>query len=418
MGEPKCRPDAPRVGARYRAGALEDPQPIARRFAYPAGMRQAAKLPADAVRGLRPPATARGTTAGGKPPRSPALLAAWFFAPLAFLCLILAGLWLGSDRDIEPAQASPKPQVQLAAIFTAPETIEAVAGRSVSFPIALDGTVPPRSVVAIGGLPQGSNFSQGRPFGEDEWNLKPDQIGDLELVLPAAASGEYRLSIMLVAPDDAVIARADSLLLATRAAPPAPFEQVAVESAAAAGDGKSETLVLNPVLDGTLASIPATVPGGAMTRPTSADGAESDSTPSLAAAEQAGEVTAPTTVPPGRQPVPSALGPSTGEAGLGTVQPSIFVNMRARPSSSSPVLGVIAKGAELPVLDRKRGWVEVAHPESGKQGWIYSGLLVGETKPSRRVSRVAPAEPEDNSDSFWGRVGRWLSPTPETPKQN
>ncbi|MFO7477775.1 MAG: SH3 domain-containing protein [Methyloceanibacter sp.] len=129
-------------------------------------------------------------------------------------------------------------------------------------------------------------------------------------------------------------------------------------------------------------------------------------------------MTAPGTIPSG-QPAPSALGPATGvEAGLGTVQPSVFVNMRERPSSSSPVLGVIARGAELPVLDRKRGWVEVAHPESGKQGWIYSGLLVGEAKPNRRVRRAAPAEPEGHSESFWGTIGRWISPSPETSKQN
>lgn len=296
--------------------------------------------------------------------------------------------------------------------------IEAAAGQSVSFPIGLDGTVPPRSVVAVRGLPQGSNFSQGRPFGENEWNLKPDQIGELEFVLPAAASGEYRLSIALISPDDAVIAQADTLLLATPAYPPAPFEQVAVESAAAGGDQVSETLVLNPVPDGNLVSIPTAVPGGAMAGLTPAVGAETDPAPSLAAAEQPEQVTALQTIPPG-QPAPSALGPATGvEAGLGTVQPSVFVNMREGPSSSSPVLGVIAKGAELPVLDRKRGWVEVAHPESGKQGWIYSGLLVGEAKPNRRVRRAAPAEPEGHSESFWGTIGRWISPSPETSKQD
>jgi uncharacterized protein YgiM (DUF1202 family) len=107
-----------------------------------------------------------------------------------------------------------------------------------------------------------------------------------------------------------------------------------------------------------------------------------------------------------------------GTGGLGTVQPSVFVNMREAPSSSSPVLGVIAKGADLPVLDRKRGWVQVAHPETGKQGWIYSGLLVGEAKPNQRIRRIAPAEDAPQSESLWGRLGRWLSPPPEQSNPN
>jgi uncharacterized protein YgiM (DUF1202 family) len=106
---------------------------------------------------------------------------------------------------------------------------------------------------------------------------------------------------------------------------------------------------------------------------------------------------------------------TTGQGADGeTVEPSVFVNLREGPSSSAAVLGVVAKGAKLPVLDRKRGWVQVTDPAGGKTGWIYSGLLVGEAKPQyRRVSRVAPAESEPKSESFWGRIGRWLSPSKE-----
>jgi hypothetical protein len=85
---------------------------------------------------------------------------------------------------------------------------------------------------------------------------------------------------------------------------------------------------------------------------------------------------------------PNMLGQAeTGETGLGTVEPSVFVNLRDRPSSSSPVLGVVAKGTKLPVLDRKRGWVQVTDPASGKEGWIYGGLLAGEAKTHYRRSR-------------------------------
>ena len=108
-------------------------------------------------------------------------------------------------------------------MLTAPDRIEAIAGEDVSFPIAIDGTdgVPSRSVIAVKGLPQGSNFSEGRPYGDSEWSLKPDQIGDLDLVLPADANGEFKLGIALIGPDDAVIAEAETLLEITPA-PPAP----------------------------------------------------------------------------------------------------------------------------------------------------------------------------------------------------
>ena len=99
-----------------------------------------------------------------------------------------------------------------------------------------------------------------------------------------------------------------------------------------------------------------------------------------------------------------------GKSALGTVQPSVFVNMREAPSSSAPVLGVIAQGATLPVLERKRGWVQVTDPASGKQGWIYSGLLDGAAKPDQRIRRVAPPEVAPKSESLWDRMGRWLTP--------
>jgi hypothetical protein len=55
-------------------------------------------------------------------------------------------------------------------------------------------------------LPQGSTLSSGRPYGETEWNLKTDEIGDLHLTLPINASGKAKLTIGLVGPDGSVIA--------------------------------------------------------------------------------------------------------------------------------------------------------------------------------------------------------------------
>jgi hypothetical protein len=248
-------------------------------------------------------------------------------------------------------------------VLTAPDRIEAIAGEDVSFPIAIDGTdgVPSRSVIAVKGLPQGSNFSEGRPYGDSEWSLKPDQIGDLDLVLPAGANGEFKLGIALIGPDDAVIAEAETLLEITPA-PPAP--------AAMTPD-------------------PAGAPGDEA-------GAEQEPTPE-ATTSPAGESD---TVEPSKE----------AENGLGSVQPSVYANLRDGPSSSAPVVGVIAKGAKLSVLDRKRGWVQVADPATDKKGWIYSGNLAGDAKTHHsRRKRAAPAAAEP--ESFWGRVGSWLSPS-------
>src|ERR1700693_3014512 len=132
--------------------------------------------------------------------------------------------WLGV---INPPWSKPATPAPAPAVLTAPATIEATAGEEISFPIALDGTdgVPARSVIAISGLPQGSQFSDGRPYGEMEWNLKSDQIGDLHLVLPNTANGESKLTIKLISPDDAVIADAETILKVASA----PIERAGAE---------------------------------------------------------------------------------------------------------------------------------------------------------------------------------------------
>jgi hypothetical protein len=40
------------------------------------------------------------------------------------------------------------------------------------------------------GLPQGSTFSAGRPYGATEWNFKTDEIGDLYLSVPNTGESE------------------------------------------------------------------------------------------------------------------------------------------------------------------------------------------------------------------------------------
>ena len=130
--------------------------------------------------------------------------------------------WLGAiNAPWSPATHPPNegsvPAVQSAVpspVLSSPAMLEASAGGHITFPIALDGTdgVPARSIIAIKGLPRGSKLSSGRPYDETEWNLKPDEIGDLHLVLPSNASGEAKLIIQLVATDGAIIADAAMVL--------------------------------------------------------------------------------------------------------------------------------------------------------------------------------------------------------------
>ena len=415
MGQPKPNSDVVKLSARYPADVLENPKPIAQRFAHSADLRQAPLRrtePPTASPPAGPPAPMRGATAsaGGRLAFRTRLLFVGLILAALVPSLVLAALGLGliGMPGSEAVVAVPAPQPPApSAVLTAPDRIEAIAGENVSFPIALDGTdgVPPRSVVAIKGLPPGSNFSEGRPYGDSEWNLKPDQIGDLHLILPGHillghANGEFRLGIALIGPDDQVIAEAETLLEIAPA--PAPVEQAApVASGLPSPDG-SEAAASAPV-------------------PDAGHGAELEETPTTMEVATAPSGDPPPdkieqtmesgTAPAGDTP-PNTLGKAEdGESGLGTVQPSMFVNLREWPSSSSAVLGVIAKDVKLPVLDRKRGWVQVTDPATGKNGWIYSGLLVGEAKPHYRRKRAAPAAAESKSESFWSRLGGWLSPS-------
>lgn len=246
---------------------------------------------------------------------------------------------LAPNESPVPASRSAVPP----AVLSAPATLEATVGEQVIFPIALDGTdgVPARSIIAVSGLPQGSTLSSGRPYGDTEWNLKTDEIGDLHLVLPHTASGEAKLIVQLVAPDGTIIADT-ATLLKTAADPKANIgasnnkaefaeEQVLDERAHQPGP---------PGLEESLATPPAT--------------------------------TAPTADPvplPSRRPTPTANHDGRGN----WIKPSAFVNLREGPSPSARVISVVAKGVKLRVIGRKNRWVQVTNPATSERGWIYTG---------------------------------------------
>ena len=242
------------------------------------------------------------------------------------------------SRPVTPAPnenlvPAPRPAIP-PAVLSAPATLEATAGEDVIFPIALDGTdgVPARSIIAISGLPQGSALSSGRPYGETEWNLKSDEIGDLHLVLPSTASGEAKVTIQLVAPDGAVLADT-ATELKMMAAPDAELKEVQVwdEWAQALGATGIEESFTN--LDGAAITSEDLVPL------------------------------------PSRRPAQTA----NDDVGTNWIKPLAFVNLREGPSPSTRVISVVAKGAKLRVIGHKSRWVQVTHPSTSESGWIYTG---------------------------------------------
>lgn len=88
---------------------------------------------------------------------------------------------------------------------------------------------------------------------------------------------------------------------------------------------------------------------------------------------------------------------------------SEFVNLREGPTSSARVIGMIAKGAAVTPLERRRGWLKVTDASSGETGWIY-GRYAGGTRPSSSADEAAPLRLGPGSDdSFWTRVGNWFN---------
>jgi hypothetical protein len=242
---------------------------------------------------------------------------------------------------------NPKAQSTIPApVLSAPITLKASAGENVPFPMTLDGTdaVPARSIISISGLPQGSTFSSGRPYGETEWNFKPDEIGDVHLAVRNAFGGDAKLIIQLVAPTGGVLATTTTLLNVT-ADPVANIPVYAVKTQLIQGrhwDQSSQELNASDAGEkpGNLDAAKASSPEDTVPLPTKR--------PALIASD---------------------------EVDASWIRPSASVNLRKEPQSSASVIGVIAKGAKLRVISRRRGWVEVANPATSQKGWIYARVV-------------------------------------------
>jgi hypothetical protein len=132
--------------------------------------------------------------------------------------ILLVQLWQTTMGGWEEKTAANRPMVMASAtgfdqsvqdpsvleiVLSSPDTIQVNAAGETDFHLAIDATdaLPARSIVAVSGLPHGASFSEGRPYGTSEWSLRPDEIGDLQLRLPAKPSSASTLHIELLAAD-------------------------------------------------------------------------------------------------------------------------------------------------------------------------------------------------------------------------
>ncbi len=292
-----------------------------------------------------------------------------------------------ADAGSAPVRADkPKPAPEIHPVLTIPQMVEAKAGDDISFPLALDGTdgVPPRSSIAISGLPAGALLSNGRPYGATGWNLKADEIGDLHLVLGDAAAGETRVQIELLAPDGKVLAGAETLLKVAMVPEALPKPAPASEPQGARAELQARA------------------------EPEEVAAPEKTSKPDTEVVADAPSGDAVQSAPTAPQPTaPAAIVAEESEADW--IKPSAFVNLREGPSSSSAVIGVISKGTKLKVTGRKRRWVQVTNPTTAESGWIYGRYVDGAAGSGRSAKRARAKDTSDSGDSMWSRLGRWFT---------
>ena len=276
-----------------------------------------------------------------------ALIAALVLVALIPNLMLGAIFWLGAvdiprsrspmitanDKPIAPLSEVPTP------VLSSPPSLEASPGADIALPIALDGTdgVPARSIIAIRGLPQGSKLSSGRPYDETEWNLKPDEIGDLHLILPSNASGEAKLIIQLVVTDGAILADAATILkMPTNSAANLPSSKIEIEPTQAQVSEQRTQGLEDRDAEGTLANLDAAM------------------------------------ATPGDQvPVPTRRRAQTSNDDANWITLT-SVNLRDRPTRSARAIGVVAKDAKLRVIARKNRWVQVTNLATSEEGWIYA----------------------------------------------
>jgi TPR repeat protein len=244
-------------------------------------------------------------------------------------------------------------------------------------------------------------LSAGRPFGQTEWSLTPNEIGELSLSVPANVSGQHDLSVTLLTADGTEIARAATHLLvanATNALVSRPDEKGRIDEliahgrkmidvgyfagarayyrrAAEAGSGEASfalAATYDPALIQEMGAqgIKPDI-GEARTwydrarklgvKEADAELARLDALPTGAPQPQTGEV----------QPEPAPAEDGNPD----WVEMSGSANLRESPSVNSPALKVVHRGTRVLAVGRQGSWVHITDPATKDDGWVYQRYL-------------------------------------------
>jgi Bacterial SH3 domain len=346
-----------------------------------------------------------------------------------------------------PETILPKRNVALPSVaLTLSGAVEAVAGKASPFVISVESsdTLPGRSIITIRGLPEGTSFSAGRPFGETEWSLRPDEITDLRMILPATASGQRSLSVDVVAADGSMMASAGTRLdiapnpkavLVSRPDDTARIDELMAhgrkmvdvgyfpgarayfQRAAEAGSADAALSVgktydpsfieeigaqgIKPDVKQAriwyerakalgnkdadvqllaLTKVEAGTPAAIAPKP-----AEVTAAPVVGAPKPADATAAPTESTP--KPVVAPVAPDPNQTGAITpewVEISSPVNVRSAPTPQSETINVAEPGKRYQATARQGSWVQVTDPTTSETGWVYARYVAAADAPPSR----------------------------------
>jgi hypothetical protein len=336
-----------------------------------------------------------------------------------------------------PETILPKRAVELPLVaLSVPDAIAAEAGKEASFAITLDRVdgLPPRSIITIRGLPEGTSFSAGRPFGDTEWSLRPDETDNLRVTLPARASGQRALSIAVVAADGSVITSAGTrldiaadpkLALISRPGDTAriaeliehgrkmvevgyfPGARAYFQRAAEAGSAEAAFSIGATYDPSFIEEIeaqgikPDTKQARIWYERAKALG-HKDADAQISALAKAEALAAtpaaeePKPIEPAEPaPAPAAITPKpviapaapeatrTGDAGLEWVEISSPVNVRSGPTPQSETIKIAVPGKRYQATGRQGSWVQVTDPATSEVGWVYARYVATSEAPSQ-----------------------------------
>jgi len=340
---------------------------------------------------------------------------------------------------VTPETILPKRDVELPSVaLSVPAAIATEAGKETAFAIALDSTemLPPRSIITIRGLPEGTSFSAGRPFGDTEWSLRPDEIGDLRVTIPMAASGQRALSVDLVAADGRMIASAGTRLeiaadpksaLISRPEDTAriaeridhgnkmvdvgyfPGARAYFQRAAEAGSAEAAFSVGSTYDPSFIEEIGAqgikpdvkqariwyerakalgNKDADAQLRALARAEAALAATPAAKATPKPADAPVAPVVPVVTTPKPAVAPVAPDPIRTGAIAPewveiSSPVNVRSAPTPQSETIKIAEPGKRYQATGRQGSWVQVTDPTTSEVGWVYARYIAASEAPNR-----------------------------------